>query len=43
MKVIKVLYINYSFPPINEAAGFRALKLTNGLNDQGIHCIITLV
>nr|MDO8110715.1 glycosyltransferase [Candidatus Sigynarchaeota archaeon] len=40
MRDINILYISYSFPPINAAASFRALKLTNGLHEHGIHATV---
>ncbi|MHA1679889.1 MAG: glycosyltransferase [Promethearchaeota archaeon] len=36
MKDINVLYISFSFPPVNAAASFRATKLTNRLHGRGI-------
>nr|MDO8116964.1 glycosyltransferase [Candidatus Sigynarchaeota archaeon] len=36
----KILYISYSFPPINAAASFRAMKLTNHLHEHGIHAVV---
>ena len=39
-KNMNVLCISYTFPPVNAAASFRALKLTNMLHDVGIHSVI---
>ena len=40
MADINVLYVSYSFPPVNAAASFRALNLSNNLHEHGIHCTI---
>ncbi|MHA1791110.1 MAG: glycosyltransferase [Promethearchaeota archaeon] len=39
-KMINLLYISFSFPPINAAASFRAMKLTNLLNGMDVHVTV---
>ncbi len=40
LKDTKILYISYQFPPINAAASFRAMKITNYLHDRGVHPVV---
>lgn len=37
---INVLYVSFSFPPINAAASFRATKITNYLHEHGIEATV---